>query len=102
MRRTYRLHPREAADLVAHVGPRLKQARKESGLTRNKLAEMIRRNPSLITLWEQGVCAPNPESLQRACAVLDRVPAWFFPGFDEGPEGGREESLQRVREKGRK
>ncbi len=60
-------------------GQALKQQLQLAGKTGRWLAEQLGVNPSLITQWQQGVCAPRPETFEQLCTVLEVSPAHFAP-----------------------
>lgn len=80
------------------LGAQLREARKDRGFTTRKLAELIGRNDSHISRWENGRLIPSPEDTATVLAVLgvsggDRErllelardaldPNWIAPGVD--------------------
>lgn len=49
----------------------LRQIRKERGMSRRELAAEIKRHPSTVTRWEQGIREPNSHSVIVLAHVLD-------------------------------
>ena len=57
---------------MATIGDRLKDARKDRGLTQKELAaRMNLKSPSAISNWETGVSEPNMADCVALCKILD-------------------------------
>ena len=61
---------------------KLKELRKEKGLTQKKLALLLDCDQSMITRWEIGECEPT-ESVIRRTAVLFDVSADYLLGLED-------------------
>ncbi|MFQ4138381.1 replicative DNA helicase [Nodosilinea sp. PGN35] len=61
-------------------GQRLKELIKASGQPARRLAQTLEVSPGLVTLWQQGVCAPSPETFERLCQLLQVLPETLTPG----------------------
>lgn len=61
---------------------KLKELRKEKGLTQKKLALLLDCDQSMITRWEKGECEPT-ESVIRRTAVLFDVSADYLLGLED-------------------
>ena len=70
-----------AKELKKHVGARLRQARKEAGLTQGELAEKVARAETTISNAERGQVAVSLETLQTFAEALRIEPSYFFQGF---------------------
>ena len=63
-------------------GVRLKELRKENGITQKELAEVIDCHQSMITRWEKEECEPC-ESVIRKTAVYFNVSADYLLGLED-------------------
>lgn len=74
--------------LKARVGLRIREIRKQRGLTQETLAEQAERSVDGISALERGLVLPGFETLERLAEVLDVPLASFFdvPGDDEGSQ----------------
>lgn len=52
-------------------GERLKELRKEHGLTQKVLAEELGYNQSMICFWERGVNEPTESAIRKAAIFFD-------------------------------
>ena len=52
-------------------GERLKELRKEHGLTQKALAEELGYNQSMICFWERGVNEPTESAIPKAAIFFD-------------------------------
>lgn len=64
--------------LMAPLGPNIKHAQADKGLTVDALAAEIGVSPRLLQKWRQGTVKPRYENLLKLAAALDRDPAWFY------------------------
>ncbi|NER80051.1 MAG: replicative DNA helicase [Leptolyngbya sp. SIO1D8] len=55
-------------------GQKLKELMSVSGQSARWFAQQLGVSPGLITLWQQGACAPSPEVFERLCQQL-QIPA---------------------------
>lgn len=65
---------------------RLRKARKDAGLSVNKIAELVDRKPQTISAWENGTRFPNQRQLEMwadACEV-DLIWLTFGVAFGSG------------------
>jgi len=63
-------------------GKRLKQLRRNKGLTQAQLAEAARVSVDLISNIERGVNAPSFDTVEKICEVLG-IEAQYLFRFDE-------------------
>ena len=63
-------------------GVRLKELRKEKGITQKELAEVIDCHQSMITRWEKEECEPS-ESVIRKTAVYFNVSSDYLLGLED-------------------
>ncbi|MBW4463192.1 MAG: replicative DNA helicase [Nodosilinea sp. WJT8-NPBG4] len=61
-------------------GQRLKELIQASGQPARRLAQTLEVSPGLVTLWQQGVCAPSPNTFERLCQLLQVLPETLAPG----------------------
>ena len=74
------------------VPSRLTQARHQTGLTQEQVAERAGLSRTSIARYESGLVSPSPVSLNMLCVLYGKPVAWFL-GEDEEPpsiEGDRE------------
>ncbi|MGE0489965.1 MAG: helix-turn-helix domain-containing protein [Vulcanimicrobiota bacterium] len=65
---------------------KLKNRRKDLGLSQRELSRRLEIESRTVARWEKGTLAPAPEELRRLCAALG-VSARFFDDTDwEPPE----------------
>jgi len=64
---------------------RLKEARKQSGLSQEKLAEEIGITTHAVYLFERGTNKPALDTLERIAAATGKPLAWFFQDEDAAP-----------------
>jgi transcriptional regulator with XRE-family HTH domain len=64
------------------LAQRLKGARKESGLSQERLAEAVGVSGHAVYLFERGKNRPALDTLERIAAATDRDLAWFFQDED--------------------
>lgn len=50
---------------------RLKELRKEKGLTQKELAQRILQSPTAIVYWEQNKHEPSASALKKICKFFD-------------------------------
>ncbi len=61
---------------------KLKELRKEKGLTQKKLALMLDCDQSMITRWEKGECEPTESAIRRTAIFFD-VSADYLLGLED-------------------
>jgi transcriptional regulator with XRE-family HTH domain len=88
--------------LVSQIDPgaiqsRIRQARKEAGLTQQELADLIERHKRTIENYER-VRVPDWSELAKIARVLDRPVEWFLHGDRNDDEGDLAALLQEVRD----
>jgi transcriptional regulator with XRE-family HTH domain len=70
---------------VNGLAQRLKEARKQSGLSQEKLAEAVGVSGHAVYLFERGKNRPALDALERIAAATGKPLPWFF-GADAAPE----------------
>ena len=65
------------------LGSRIKQARKNKGLTQRQLADLIGAKHNSISNWEKDQNKPDPDTIELLCGVLDITPNWLLKSFDK-------------------
>lgn len=69
------------------LGQRIRQRRKQIGLSQNKLSKAAGVSDSSISLWESDTTAPRGENLHKLAAILQCSPTWIlFGDEDKTPE----------------
>jgi transcriptional regulator with XRE-family HTH domain len=53
------------------IAQRIKELRKEAGLTQVELAKIIGCNQSMIARWEKGECEPTATAILKLSFALD-------------------------------
>lgn len=62
------------------IGDRIRQRRKELGLTQVELGQRVHKSSQVISNWERGYTTGiAPEDLQRLAAALDASVQFFVP-----------------------
>ena len=57
-------------DIVEKILPeKLKESRKNSGLTTAQVGKVLNKTPSAITLWETGKALPDVNALLKLCEI---------------------------------
>jgi len=62
------------------IGTRIKQRRKELGLTQSAVGRSIGVSKATVSLWENDVTAPNGANLQALAKVLQQSAEWILTG----------------------
>lgn len=57
---------------------RLKQARKEAGLSQKALADALGLSRDSVKKWEMGISSPEFSRLDQLVEITGKVAAWFF------------------------
>ena len=71
-------------DLARRIGVRVKEHRRESGLTQKKLAEATGLSPGLLSRIENGLAMPSIPTLQIISNTLKTEIGYFFKDGEEG------------------
>lgn len=64
-------------------GKRIRQARKEKGLTQKQLAEKVSVHQNAIGEYERGEVIPSFAVMVKISEVLDISLDWFAGGYDD-------------------
>ena len=67
-----------------HVGKRVQQARKQTGLTQAQLAAELGLALRTLQSWEYGERSPRLEAFGRLALRLGKPIAWFYEGMSNG------------------
>lgn len=67
-------------DILKEMGQRLRQCRKKSNLSQEKLAELVGVTPQTISTAETGKKALRPENMIKICEVLNTSPNYLLLG----------------------
>lgn len=65
------------------LGQRIRQRRKQVGLSQSKLSKAAGVSDSSISLWESDTTAPRGENLHKLAAVLQCSPTWILFGDED-------------------
>ncbi|MEZ2600786.1 helix-turn-helix domain-containing protein [Kluyvera intermedia] len=76
------------------LGQRIKQRRKEIGLSQSKLSKAAGVSDSSISLWESDTTAPRGENLHKLASVLQCSPTWILFGDEDKTPGAPTEPDQ--------
>ena len=52
------------------IGKKIKELRKEAGLTQKQLAAMVNKSETGFASWEQGLSEPSVNDLRALCRIL--------------------------------
>lgn len=61
---------------------RIKELRKEKGLTQKQLAQLVNKSETGLASWEQGLFEPSVNDLRLLCKLFD-VSADYLLGLKE-------------------
>lgn len=61
---------------------RIKELRKEKGLTQKQLAALMNKSETGLASWEQGLSEPNVNDLRLLCKIFD-VSADYLLGLTD-------------------
>ena len=67
---------------MENFGEKLKELRKERGLTQKQLAEFLQNAQSAIVYWESNKQEPTITALKKLCIFFD-VSADYFLGLED-------------------
>ncbi len=68
-------------EIYREVGPRIRQARLEKGLTQRELAFLVGVSERSMQMYEAGQIVPF-KYMERLARFLDRPTHWFYHGGD--------------------
>lgn len=69
------------------LGQRIKQRRKDVGLSQSKLSKAAGVSDSSISLWESDTTAPRGENLHKLASALQCSPTWILFGDENKAPG---------------
>ena len=61
-----------------YFGDRIREARKNAGLTQRQLADKLNVSNTSISNWEKNLSRPDPDTIQHLCWALNVQPNYFF------------------------
>lgn len=61
-----------------YFGDKIREARKNAGLTQRQLAEKVNVSNTSISNWEKNLSRPDPDTIQHLCWALNVQPNYFF------------------------
>lgn len=67
---------------MKNFGERLKELRKEKGITQQALAKQLDCNQSMISFWENGINEPTESAIRKA-ALFFEVSADYLLGLTD-------------------
>lgn len=73
-------------EVMARIGGRMNQARKEAGLTVEEVCEFIGRTPNTYYKYARGEDQPKPETMELFARLVKKPVAWFYDGFEDARE----------------
>jgi len=68
-----------------HVGERLREARKEFGMSQTALGELVDLSFQQIQKYEKGKNRIGSSRLWEFCGILNQEITYFFEGLDDAP-----------------
>lgn len=76
---------------------RLKQLRKEKGMTQIELAQSLGVSSGTVAMWETGKRKPQFETLNKLCDLFDRNLSYLVGSSDTpAPEGRTEDNIDQL------
>lgn len=76
---------------------RLKQFRKEKGMTQIELAQLLGVSSGTVAMWETGKRKPQFETLNKLCDLFDRNLSYLVGSSDTpAPEGRAEDNIDQL------
>ena len=73
--------------LLMPLAARLRQARQETGLTQQRVAELTRLEPNSIWRYEAGQREPSASTLNSLAALYGKPMEWFLSDDEPEPAG---------------
>jgi transcriptional regulator with XRE-family HTH domain len=70
-----------AMNLQAHIGMRVRSARRRAGLTQEQLAEAVRKATETISNVERGYSLTGLNTLERVAKAVGSPVSFFFEGY---------------------
>lgn len=64
------------------LNDRLKEARKNSGMTQKDVEDKTNIKANTISNWEQGISEPDVDKLKILCSLYHREPNYFFEWYE--------------------
>lgn len=61
---------------------KIKELRKEKGITQKQLAELVSKSETGVASWEQGLSEPNVNDLRLLCKIFE-VSADYLLGLSD-------------------
>lgn len=61
---------------------RIKELRKEKGLTQKQLANLLNKSETGLASWEQGLSEPNVNDIRNLCKIFE-VSADYLLGLED-------------------
>lgn len=77
-----------STDKIKKILPeKLKNFRKNSGLTTNEVGKLLNKTASAVTLWEKGKAMPDVETLLKLCKIynIDDINAFLTYNMSLNP-----------------
>lgn len=70
---------------MSDLNENIKNFRTWRGINQEDLANLLGKTKSVISNWERGANAPDPDSIESLCKYLDVTPNQIF-GWEENPD----------------
>ena len=64
------------------IKKRIKELRKEKGLTQKQLAKLLNKSETGFASWEQGLSEPGISDIRKMCEIFN-VSADYFLGLND-------------------
>lgn len=69
-------------DMKYEIKNRIKELRKEKGLTQKELAKLVNKSETGLASWEQGLSEPNVNDIRMLCEIFE-VSADYLLGLED-------------------
>ena len=67
-------------------GEKIRQARKNAGLTQRQLAQLLGVSNTSVSNWEKDLSRPDADLIQALCGILHLQPNDIYGSVESGPE----------------
>ena len=61
---------------------KIRELRKDKGLTQKQLAELINKSPTGVASWEQGLSEPSVNDIRSLCKIFE-VSSYYLLGLED-------------------
>ena len=75
----------EEGDVMKALHENIRNFRQLRKLTQKEFADRLNKSRNVISNWERGTNAPDPDTIEQICKILDVTPNMLF-GWDRCPD----------------